>query len=230
MTGRFARDARIASAAARPSEIAWPLRCARGATRSTRPHTSGNGRAAKGSLEAHRRPHAPGPRPARPSPDQVEVSGRVGLRLAPEQVEHEPADLPAVPGPPQLVVVPADQHLRGLRVIGEYLVGGVVHQCPGVVALHVDVVDAEQVVLPDHRRDRLRDPARDRVAPNQRLGVPVLRPQVVGQGAAEPFGVESVDSRRVAVEDVGDVDPVLDRTDREDRRVGAGRRCHLCHL
>jgi hypothetical protein len=53
-----------------------------------------------------------------------------------------------------------------------------------VIAVDRDVVDVEQVVLPDDRRGRLRDPCRKLVAALNRLAVAVLRPDVIRQGAA----------------------------------------------
>src|SRR5215208_7138902 len=156
-----------------------------------------------------------------PAPDQGEVAGSVRLLLPPQDLQHEPADPPAAGLAPQLVVVAAHEQLRRVGSVLEDLVGGVVDQRARQVVLDLDVVDAEQVVLPDDVRGRLADPARDGIAAADRLRVPVLRPHVVGQDAAQPGGVEAVDRRRVAVEHVGDVHPVLQGA---DRRVGAERR------
>src|SRR3954471_24573999 len=105
--------------------------------------------------------------------DGIEVAGRVDLGLAPQQVEQQPADLPAVHLAPQLGVVAADEQLRALRVLGEHLVRGVVDERLRAVALDLDVVDAQQVMLPDDTGDGVADPAGDRVAAGGRLGVGV---------------------------------------------------------
>src|SRR3954464_10468539 len=158
--------------------------------------------------------------------DGIEVAGRVDLRLTPQQVEQQPADPPAAGLAPQLGVVAADEQLRALRILGEHLVRGVVDERLRVVAVDLDVVDAQQVVLPDDAGDGVADPAGDRVAAGDRLGVAVLRDEVVGQDGAQAVHVEAVDRRRVAVQRVGDVGAVLQRA---DRRVGDGRDRGVAH-
>ena len=65
---------------------------------------------ARGVLErrAHRRVSACGPA----APDGLEVAAASAVVLAPQDLEHEPADLPAAGLAPQLVVVAADEQLR----------------------------------------------------------------------------------------------------------------------
>src|SRR4051794_23581585 len=75
----------------------------------------------------------------------------VGPGLAPEQLHHALGDLPARRRAAQLVVVAGDEDLRGVRVLLEHLVRREVRQGLRVVAVDVDLVDAELVVLPDHR-------------------------------------------------------------------------------
>src|SRR4051812_31814159 len=158
--------------------------------------------------------------------DGIEVAGRVDPGLPPQHVEQQPADPPAAGLAPQLGVVAADEQLCALRSLGEHLVGGVVDERLRVVAVDVDVVDAQQVMLPDDAGDGVADPAGDRVAAGDRLGVAVLRDEVVGQGGAQAVNVEAVDRGRVAVQRVGDVGAVLQRP---DRRVGEGRDRGVAH-
>src|SRR4051794_35934113 len=158
--------------------------------------------------------------------DGIEVAGRVDLRLAPQQVERQPADPPAAGLAPQLGVVAADEQLRALRILGEHLVRGVVDERLRVVAVDLDVVDAQQVVLPDDAGDGVGDPAGDCVAAGDRLGVAVLGDEVVGQDGAQAVDVEAVDRRGVAVQRVGDVGAVLQRA---DRRIGDGRGRGVAH-
>ena len=122
----------------------------------------------------------------------------------------------------QLDVVAPDEQPRRLRSVLEHLVRRVVHERLGAVALDVDVVDAEQVMLPDDRGDRLGDPGRERVAPADGIGVAVLGPHVVGQHRAQAGEVEPVDRGRVAVQHVGDVAAVLQGADREFRAERRG--------
>src|SRR5687767_11365621 len=91
-----------------------------------------------------------GLRPA--APDQREVARGVRLLLGPQDLQHEPADLPAAGLAPELVVVAPDEQLRRVRIVLEHLVRGVVYERAGRVAVDLDVVDAEQVVLPDDVR------------------------------------------------------------------------------
>src|SRR5215213_9623659 len=121
-----------------------------------------------------------------PAPDQGEVAGSVRLLLPPQDLQHEPADPPAAGLAPQLVVVAAHEQLRRVGSVLEDLVGGVVDQRARQVVLDLDVVDAEQVVLPDDVRGRLADPARDGITAADRLRVPVLRPPVVGRTLRSP--------------------------------------------
>src|SRR3954447_16635444 len=138
-----------------------------------------NGRAAC-SRAALRAPLGDGAAPA----DGLEVAV-VGLALGPAKLEHEPADLPAVGLAAKLVVVAPDEQLRSVRLGGEDLVGRVVDERLGVVAVDLDVVDAEEVVLPDHVGAEAADPLRDGVAALDRVGVAVLRHEVVGQDGAQ---------------------------------------------
>ena len=106
-------------------------------------------------------------------------------------------------------MVARDEDDRRLGVLLEDLVRREVGERLCLIAVDRDVVDVEEVVLPDDRRGRLRDPSRKLVAALNRVAVAVLGPDVVGQGAANAFGVERVNGRRVLVEDVGDVNTVL---------------------
>src|SRR5439155_24971112 len=72
-----------------------------------------------------------------------------GSRLAPEELRHALAELPPFRRPPQLVVIPRDQGLCDLRVVLEHLVRREVREGLRRVAVDIDLVDAEQVVLPD---------------------------------------------------------------------------------
>src|SRR3954465_4226057 len=101
-------------------------------------------------------------------------AGRVDPGLAPQQVEQQPADPPAAGLAPQLGVVAADEQLCALRRLGEHLVGGVGDDRLRVVAVDVDVVDAQQVMLPDDAGDGVADPAGDRVAAGDRLRAAAL--------------------------------------------------------
>ena len=106
-------------------------------------------------------------------------------------------------------MVAADQD-ADVVVALELLVRRVVDERRRAVALHVDVVDAEQVVLPHAGLRRVADPADHRVGALGRLGVAVLRPEVRVQHVGQPVRVGGVDAGRVAVERVLDEHPLLD--------------------
>jgi hypothetical protein len=102
----------------------------------------------------------------------------------------------------------------------------VVDERVGVVAVDVDVVDAEQVVLPDD------------VAIASAIQLATASPPLTGSAfpycahtssastPRRPALVEAVDRRRVAVEHVGDVRAVLQGA---DRGIGAGGPWPPCH-
>src|SRR5687767_15239656 len=69
--------------------------------------------------------------------DQGEVAGGVRLLLTPQDLEHEPADPPAVLLAPQLVVVAPHEQFRPVGGVVEDLVGGVVDQRARPVALQL---------------------------------------------------------------------------------------------
>src|SRR4051812_23727225 len=148
---------------------------------------SGSGRAARGSAALI---GASALRPA--AADGLEVA-LVGLLLGPQQLEQQPADLPAAVLAAQLVVVAADEHLRRVGIGAEQLMRRVVDERGRMVTVGVDVVDAQEVVLPDHVVAELGDPRDDRVAALDGIGVAVLRDEVVGERRPDAVPVEAVD-------------------------------------
>src|SRR5689334_10531468 len=116
----------------------------------------------------------------------------IGLRLAPQKLHDAPADLPSRRGAPQLVVVARHEDDRRLGVLLEDLVGRQVGERLCMIAVDRHVVDVEEVVLPDDRRGRFRDPGRQLVAALDRIAVAVMGPDVVRQDAANAFGIERV--------------------------------------
>ena len=111
--------------------------------------------------------------------------------------------------PSELLVVAGDQDVHGLRVVLRELVRRVVRECLRRVTVDLGVVHAQQVVLPHQILGGLADPLGDGVASGDRVGVAVLRPQVVGQDGPQPLRVPRVDAGRVPVDRVGDVEAVL---------------------
>src|SRR5690242_21664702 len=85
---------------------------------------------------------------------------------------------------------------------------GVVHERLRLVALDLDGVDTEEVVLPGAVARRAPDPLDERVGTDDRLSIPVLRPDVCGDERAQAHVVEAVDAGAVAVERVLDRGPV----------------------
>src|SRR3954467_813179 len=85
--------------------------------------------------------------------DRIEVAGRVDLGLAPQQVEQQPADLPAVHLAPPLGVVAGDGQVGARGVFGEHLVVGVVDERLRVIALGLGVVPAQQGGVAKHAGD-----------------------------------------------------------------------------
>ena len=109
----------------------------------------------------------------------------------------------------QLVVVTRHEHHRGVRVLLEDLQGGEIGEGLRLVALDLDLVWVELVVLPDARRGGLFDPCGEGVGVRDRLAVAVLGPDVVREDAADAGIVELVDGGRVLEQRVHDVEAVL---------------------
>jgi 2,4-dienoyl-CoA reductase-like NADH-dependent reductase (Old Yellow Enzyme family) len=115
-----------------------------------------------------------------PAADLGQVAGRVGPALAPADLQDEPGDLPALCRPPELVVIAPDQHVDDAGCPLEQLMRRVVNQRPGSVTVNVHVVNAQEVVLHQAARGELVEERDHRIGAVQRLGVPVLGPDVVG--------------------------------------------------
>src|ERR1700759_4791421 len=86
-----------------------------------------------------------------PATAQARQIAIVGLRLGPQKLHDPLADLPARPGALQLVVVARHEDDRRLGVFLEDLVRRQVGERLCLIAVDRDVVDVEEVVLPDDK-------------------------------------------------------------------------------